>query len=155
MLQKHLARAPTLLQGFGGYTRRCASAPPRNRIATRREECPISKHQSLRIPDGYHRRGSGATVGDSHKGPLITEGKPIFSQITKTQMSSQIINYTQNNHALVIGAHGPGNLGSPSNGRPQPPQAKLRFARGAQRRTAGTPPRSRPGRPLGRDSASL
>jgi hypothetical protein len=72
-----------LLQGFGGYTRRCASAPPRNSIATRREERPISKHQPLRVPNGYHRRGSGATVGDSHEGPLITREKAHFQKITK------------------------------------------------------------------------
>jgi hypothetical protein len=38
---------------------------------------------------------------------------------------------------------------------PGTPRAKLRFARGAQRRIAETPPRSRVGRPLGRDFASL
>jgi hypothetical protein len=38
-------------------------------LATRREECPISKRQHLRDPNGYTRRCSGATVGDSHKGP--------------------------------------------------------------------------------------
>jgi hypothetical protein len=39
-------------------------------LATRREECPISKRQHLRDPNGYTRRCSGATIGDSHKGPL-------------------------------------------------------------------------------------
>jgi hypothetical protein len=34
------------------------------------EECPISKLQHLRDPNGYTRRCSGATVGASHKGPL-------------------------------------------------------------------------------------
>jgi hypothetical protein len=77
-LWKNLAGAPTLLQGFGGYTRGCASAPPWNNIATRREEGPISKHQPLRVPNGYHCRGSGDTVGDNHKGPLITEETPCF-----------------------------------------------------------------------------
>jgi hypothetical protein len=80
---KNLAGAPTLLQGFGGYTRGCASAPPRNSTATRREEHPISEHQPLRVPNKYHRRGTGATVGDSHNGPLITGGKPISSQNNK------------------------------------------------------------------------
>jgi hypothetical protein len=37
-LWKNLVGAPMLLQGFGGYTRGCASVPPRNRTATRREE---------------------------------------------------------------------------------------------------------------------
>jgi hypothetical protein len=76
--KKNLAGAPTPLQGFGGYTRGCASAPPWNSTTSRREGCPISKHQPLRDPNGYHRRGSGATVGDSHRGPLKTGGKPIF-----------------------------------------------------------------------------
>jgi hypothetical protein len=66
------------MQGFGGYTRGCTSAPPRNNIATRKEERPISKHQPLRIPNGYLRRGSGVTVGDSHEGPLMTKENPIF-----------------------------------------------------------------------------
>jgi hypothetical protein len=83
-LRKNLAGAPTLPQGFGGYTRGCASTPPQNSTATRREECPISKHQPLRVPNGYHRRGLGATVGDSHGGPLNNLGKTHFlSQITK------------------------------------------------------------------------
>jgi hypothetical protein len=38
---------------------------------------------------------------------------------------------------------------------PNHPRTKLRFARGAQHRTIGTPPRSRAGRPLGWGSASL
>jgi hypothetical protein len=72
-----------LLQGFGGYTRGWASAPPPNNTATTREECPISKHQPLRDPNGYHRRGSGDTVGDSHR-VLKNRGKLHFlSQITK------------------------------------------------------------------------
>jgi hypothetical protein len=72
-----------LLQGFGGYTRGCSSAPPRNGTATGREERPISKRQPLRFPNGYHRRGSGATVGDGHKGPLITGENPLFCKIKK------------------------------------------------------------------------
>jgi hypothetical protein len=94
---KNLAGAPTLPQGFEGYTRGCTSAPPQNSIATRRDERPISKHQPLCFPDGYHRRGSGATVRDSHKGPLITGENP-FSQIIKTQANSRIVNCT---HAIT------------------------------------------------------
>jgi hypothetical protein len=45
-------------------------------LATRREERPISKRQHLRDPNRYTRRCSGATVGDSHKGPLNNQGKP-------------------------------------------------------------------------------
>jgi hypothetical protein len=75
---KKLTGAPTLLQRFGGYTRGCASTPPQNSTTPRREECPISKHQPLQDPNGYHRRGSGATVGDNHRGPLNNRGKPTF-----------------------------------------------------------------------------
>jgi hypothetical protein len=46
-------------------------------LATRREECPISKRQHLRDPNGYTHRCSGATVGDSHEGPLNNQGKPV------------------------------------------------------------------------------
>jgi hypothetical protein len=67
--------APARLRG---YTRGCASAPPRNSIAARKEERPISRRQPLRVLDGYLRRGSGATDGDSNKGPLITGEEPIF-----------------------------------------------------------------------------
>jgi hypothetical protein len=49
-LWKNLAVVHALLQGFGGYTRGCASAPPRNDTTTRREEGPIRKHQPLRVP---------------------------------------------------------------------------------------------------------
>jgi hypothetical protein len=58
-----------LLQGFGGYTHGCASAPPRNNTTTRREERPISKRQPLRVPNGYHRRGSGAIAGKATRVP--------------------------------------------------------------------------------------
>jgi hypothetical protein len=68
-----------LLQGFGGYTRRCASVPPRNSTTTRREESPISKHQPLRVPNGYHCRGSGAIVEDSW-GTLITGENALFKK---------------------------------------------------------------------------
>jgi hypothetical protein len=45
-------------------------------LATRKKECPISKRQHLREPNGYTCRCSGATVGDSHEGPLNNQGKP-------------------------------------------------------------------------------
>jgi hypothetical protein len=72
-----------LLQGFGGYTRGCSSAPPRNGTTSRREECPISKHQPMRDPNRHYRRGLGATVRDIHRGPLNNQGKPIFFCKTK------------------------------------------------------------------------
>jgi hypothetical protein len=110
-----------LLQGFGGYTRGCASTPPRNGTATRAEEHPISKHQPLRVPNRYHRRGSGATVEDDHKGPLIT-GKTPFLQNNKTQTNPQIVKHAQHDHGPVQGgAHGPSNLCVPSSEQPQRP----------------------------------
>jgi hypothetical protein len=39
-------------------------------FATGREERPISRIQHLGEPDRYAHRCSGATVGDSHEGPL-------------------------------------------------------------------------------------
>jgi hypothetical protein len=48
--------------------------------ATKREESPISKRQHLWDPNGYTRRCSGATVGDSHKGPLNNQGEPTYSR---------------------------------------------------------------------------
>jgi hypothetical protein len=56
ILWKNLAGAFTLLQGFGVYTHKCASAPPRNSTTTRQEESPISNRQPLRVPNGYHCR---------------------------------------------------------------------------------------------------
>jgi hypothetical protein len=57
---------------------------------TRREEYP-SKHQPLRVPNGYPRRGSGATVGDSHRGPLNNQGETHFlSQKTKHKRAHKL-----------------------------------------------------------------
>jgi hypothetical protein len=94
LCKKNLVRALTLLRGFGGYTRDCASAPPRNSTTSRREKRPISRHQPLRDANGNHRRGSGATVGDSPRGPLNNWGKTHFlSQITQT--NSQNTTHTE------------------------------------------------------------
>jgi hypothetical protein len=65
-----------LLQGFGGQTRGSADAAPRQALATRREGCPISRLQHLREPGRHARRCSGATVGESPKGPLKNRGNP-------------------------------------------------------------------------------
>jgi hypothetical protein len=46
-------------------------------LATRREECPISRLQHLREPDGYTHRCSGATIKDNDKGPLNNRGNPL------------------------------------------------------------------------------
>jgi hypothetical protein len=56
-----------LLQGFGGYTRGCASVPPRSSTTSRRERCPISERQPLQDPTDItiEARGllSGTTIG--------------------------------------------------------------------------------------------
>jgi hypothetical protein len=88
-------------------------------------------------------------VGDSHKGPLKNRGKPIYFR--KKQNTNEFTNlkHAQDNHGP---ATGPTALVAPAahqNSRPNHPQAKLHFARGAQRRTSESPPRSRAGRPLG------
>jgi hypothetical protein len=69
------AGAPTLLQGFGGYTRGSADTAPRKALATRGEGCPISRFRHLREPGRHARRCSGATVGDSLEGPLKQPGE--------------------------------------------------------------------------------
>jgi hypothetical protein len=55
--------------------------------ATRGGESPISRRQHLRDPHGYTHRCSGATVGDSHKGPLNNQGKPAYLRKKQTQMN--------------------------------------------------------------------
>jgi hypothetical protein len=124
----------------------------------------------------------GATVGDSHRGPLITGGNPFSFANNETQINSQTVNCTPRNHGLVTGAHDPDNLSGPPSGRPQhpsgetplrpratapyrrnsaslegwtPPRAKLRLARGLCAPSGKNPPRSRAGRPLERNSTSL
>jgi hypothetical protein len=157
------------LQGFGGYTRGCASASPRNNTATKREEHPISKHQPLLVPNRYQRRGSGVTVGDSHKGPLIIGEKPISSQNNKNtnELTNCKLHPAQSRPGdrsprpwqpqwpVKRSAPAPLRRNSASLEGPGAVLLKLHLARGARCRTTETPPRSRAGRPLGRDSASL
>jgi hypothetical protein len=152
-----------------GATPAGALAPPRNSTTSKREECPINKHQPLRGPNGYHRRGSGATVRDSHWGPLKHGGKHVFFANNKTQMNSRNIKHVRYNHGPVAGARGPGGLsGPPERSAPAPlgrnsvsleghnvVLTRLRLARGLDAPSGETPPRSRAGRPLGRDSVSL
>jgi hypothetical protein len=57
-------------------------------LATMREERPISRLQHLRGPNGNTHRCSGATVGDSPKGPLNNRGKPTkICKKCKTQIN--------------------------------------------------------------------
>jgi hypothetical protein len=50
---------------------------------TRREERPISRFQHLREPQWQTHRCSGATVGDSPRGPLKQQGNPRLKHATK------------------------------------------------------------------------
>jgi hypothetical protein len=83
--EKNLAGAPTLVQNFGARPRGSASAAPRNSTSNQGEESPISRRQHLRDPHGYTHRCSGATVGDSHKGPLNNQGNPLTFVKKQTQ----------------------------------------------------------------------
>jgi hypothetical protein len=48
----------------------------RHEVLAAEKAPPISRLQLLRDPDGYTHICLGATVGDSHKGPLNNRGKP-------------------------------------------------------------------------------
>jgi hypothetical protein len=61
--QKNLAGMHALLQGFGGYTRGCASAPPQNVTPSRREESPNRKHQPLQVPTDTAAKAQGLLSG--------------------------------------------------------------------------------------------
>jgi hypothetical protein len=152
LCEKTLQEHPRFCKASGGNTRGCASTPPWNSTTSRREEHPISKHQPLRDPNGYHRKGSGATVRDSHRGPLNNRGKPHF-----------LLQITKHKHKTCSRRSRPSGRG-PQTWRPQrptrtvspsPPRAKLRFARGIRHHADKTLPRSMAERPLGQDSTSL
>jgi hypothetical protein len=61
--EKTLQEHPRSCKAFGGYTRECASAPPRNGTTSRREECPISKRQPLRDPMDITTEARGLQPG--------------------------------------------------------------------------------------------
>jgi hypothetical protein len=73
--EKTPAGALTLLQGFGARPAGPLTRPRGKALATRREECPNSRLQHLRDPNGNTPRCSGATVRDSPRGPLNNQGK--------------------------------------------------------------------------------
>jgi hypothetical protein len=62
-------------------------------LATRREERPISRLQHLRDPNGNTRRCSGATIGDSPKGPLNNQGEARLKP-TKNANANQLAHLT-------------------------------------------------------------
>jgi hypothetical protein len=103
------------------------------------------------------RRKSSNCLGvrDSHRDPLTTGGKPVFFLKQNTNELAK--------HKTRPRRSRPSGRGPPSwrpqrptrTASPRPPRAKLHFARGIRHHTDKTPPRSRTGRPLGRDSTSL
>jgi hypothetical protein len=124
--------------------------------ATRGEESPINKRQHLRDPPGHTHRCSGATVGDSHKGPLNNQGKPTHLRIKQTQTN------LKSTRKINPRAHGP-----PDNRLSHPRRnsaslegnvaalVKPRLARRPVAPSGEVPPCSGAGRPLEWGSASL
>jgi hypothetical protein len=94
-------------------------------LATRREGRPISRLQHLREPDRYTHRCSGATVRDSHEGPLNNRGETRFKSAKNAKHESTRAPkpHTQHNHDLG-GPRGPPGQHS---GRPS---SEVRLARG-------------------------
>jgi hypothetical protein len=74
--EKTLQEHPRSYKASGARPAGLLARPHRIVPATRGEESLINKRQHLRAPPGYTHRCSGATIGDSHKGPLNNQGKP-------------------------------------------------------------------------------
>jgi hypothetical protein len=149
MLRKNLAGAFTLLQGFGGYTRGCASAPPRNNTAMRGEESPISKRQALRVPNRYHCRGPGATIGAAIGIPN-SQGKCPFRKIIKAKEQT----HEPQNMLFVVPtesrrAHGPESRNGPPNEQPRYPSGESLPRSRTRRHATKSPPRLRADAPTG------
>jgi hypothetical protein len=140
-------------------------------LATKREECPISRLQHLRDPNGNTHRCLGATVGDSPKGPLNNRGETHVRPAKNVKHKSTCAPKTHTQHNRDPGGpHGPPvrhdrrpssevrlarGIGTPS--------GRVRFARGLHTPSGGVrpargippplergPPRSRAEHPLGR-----
>jgi hypothetical protein len=123
-MQKKLARMHTLLQGFGGYTHGCASAPHGTSQHSEGKKVlreSLSLCESLQIP----LQRLEATVRDSHRGPL-KRGK---SPLPKNKQSNATTNHLPCR---------------PKQKRP----TNLRLARGAGTVPRNSLPRSRVWRPL-------
>jgi hypothetical protein len=87
--KKPLQEHPRSCRASGARPAGPLSWPHGKTLATRREECPISRLQHLRGPDGCTHRCSGATVGDSHKVPLNNQGKLAYN-LQKAQIMNQL-----------------------------------------------------------------
>jgi hypothetical protein len=83
LYEKTLQEHPRSCKASGAIPAGPLARPHEIAPATRREESPINKRRHLRDPNGYTRKCSGATVGDSHKGPVNNQGKPTYFKKTK------------------------------------------------------------------------
>jgi hypothetical protein len=110
---------------------------------------PVNKRQPLRVPNKYHRRGSGATVRDGYKDPLINGKNPLFCKITKRKQAHIITDRCREEPTaqIISAARQVSILGTP--------RADLRLARGLRAPSGRSSPCSRATRTLGRISASL
>jgi hypothetical protein len=75
LAKKHLQERPRSCRASGARPAGPLTRPHGTALATKREERPISRLQHLRDPNGNTHRCSGATVGDSPKGPLNNRGE--------------------------------------------------------------------------------
>jgi hypothetical protein len=97
----------------------------RKALATRREERPISRLQHLREPDRYTHRCSGATFGDSHKGPLNNQEETHLKPAKNAKHKSTRTPKTHTQHN-----HDPGGPRGPPVQHSGHPSSKVRLARG-------------------------
>jgi hypothetical protein len=94
-------------------------------LATRREERPISRLQHLRDPNGNTHRCSGATVGDSPKGPLNNQGETRLKPAKDAKHKS-----TYTPKACTQHNHDPGGPRGPPRQHSGRPSSEVRLARG-------------------------
>jgi hypothetical protein len=118
-------------------------------FATGREERTISRLQHLREPDRYTRRCSGATVGDSHEGPLKNRGESCLKPAKNTKRKTNLgpnAKHTHNTiHAVVApAAHRSGPAKRPPRARSaslegsNPPRMRSTSLEGSHRLRAGS-----------------
>jgi hypothetical protein len=82
-------------------TRSHGKTPTESVRKARREERPISRLQHLREPQWHTRRCSGATVGDSPRGPLKQTGESPLKTHDKPKLSAPHLNTQGRAHAAV------------------------------------------------------
>jgi hypothetical protein len=101
-------------------------------LATRGGERPISRLHHLREPDRYTRRCSGATVGDSPKGPLNNQGETRLKPAKNAKRKSTCTPKTHTQHN-----HDPGGPHCPLVRRSRRPSSEVRLARGIDAPSGG------------------